>query len=110
MAEIKTAQEVIASIDRLRKRTEQEKKEFNEHRAVLENYEDLRDEVMGLIRSSGVSFGQIYDRFGPHPHTLENWAERKIHQPRLGKMQAALRAIGYDLGIIEGRRRRGGVH
>jgi hypothetical protein len=100
---------VIASIDKMRKRQGSEKSEFEREWAQLESYEDLRDEVMGLIRSSGISFGQIYDRFGPHPKTLENWAERKVAHPQLGKMQSALRVIGYDLGVVPGRRRRAGV-
>lgn len=86
-------------------KAERERKMFREHQAVEERYEDLRDDVMSAIKNSGRSFQQIHGHFGPHPHTLENWAQKKISKPQLGKMQSALRAIGKDIGIIEHRRR-----
>jgi hypothetical protein len=32
------------------------------------------------------------------------WAQNRVRAPRLGKMQAALRIVGYDIGVVEGRR------
>lgn len=76
---------------------------FDKQRKELEGYADLRDDVMSMIKNSGMSFAEIHARCGPHPSTLENWAKKEISRPQLGKMRAALRVIGYDLGIIDAR-------
>ena len=58
---------------------------------------------MSLVKNSGMSFEDIHGRCGPHPHTLENWAQKKVEAPRLGKLRATLRVIGYDFGIVPAR-------
>ena len=75
-----------------------------QERARLESYEDLRDDVLSVIKNAGVSFEDIHGRCGPHPSTLNSWATNQVHQPQLRKMQSALRIVGYDIGIVEGRR------
>lgn len=106
--EIKTAgQHVRAMINKDRYSTAedaQHKKAVEAERARLESYEDLRDDVLSVIKNSGVSFEDIHGKCGPHPSTLTHWATNQVHQPRLSKMQSALRIVGYDLGIVEGRR------
>lgn len=105
---VKTAGQVRASIIRQNKYSAaeeaQHKRAVEAEKLRLESYEDLRDDVLSVVKNSGMSFEDIHGRCGPHPATLENWASNRIHAPRLGKMQAALRICGFDLGVVEGRR------
>lgn len=106
--EIKTAAQVVRAIrDKDRYSTEEEKQHklaVERERVRLESYEDLRDDVLSVIKNSGVSYEDIHGKCGPHPSTMTKWAHGDIHAPRLGKMQAALRIVGYDIGIVEGPR------
>lgn len=106
--EIKTAGQVVrAMINKDRYSTAEQKQHdlaVQREQARLESYEDLRDDVLSVIKNAGVSFEDIHGKCGPHPHTLQSWAHGDVHQPRLGKMQSALRIVGYDIGIVEGRR------
>jgi hypothetical protein len=106
--EIKTAAQVVrATINKDRYSTAEERQHklaVDREKARLEAYEDLRDDVLSVIKNAGVSFEDIHGKCGPHPSTLNSWATNHVHQPRLGKMQSALRIVGYDIGIVEGRR------
>lgn len=106
--EIKTAAQVVRSqINKDRYSTAEEKQHrlaVERERARLESYEDLRDDVLSVIKNAGVSYEDIHGKCGPHPSTLHSWASNTVHQPRLNKMQAALRIVGYDIGIVEGPR------
>jgi hypothetical protein len=106
--EIKTAAQVVRStINQDRYSTAEEKQHrlaVERERVRLESYEDLRDDVLSVVKNSGMSFEDIHGKCGPHPSTLHNWAANRTHAPRLGKMQSALRIVGYDIGIVEGRR------
>ena len=106
--EIKTAAQVIRStINKDRYSAAEEKQHrlaVERERARLEAYEDLRDDVLSVIKNAGVSFEDIHGKCGPHPSTLHSWATNAVHQPQLRKMQSALRIVGYDIGIVEGRR------
>jgi DNA-binding transcriptional regulator YiaG len=106
--EIKTAGQVRASIvNQNRYSTAEEaqhKKAVEAERARLESYEDLRDDVLSVLKNENVSYEDVHGRLGPHPSTLHKWETGEIHFPQLRKMQSALRTVGYDLGIIEGRR------
>ena len=104
MSHILSVEEVKASISRHRTRTAIEKREFEQAQAVLESYADLRDDVMSLVKNSHLSYEEIHNRCGPTPTTLSNWASREIAQPRLSKLQSTLRILGYDLGVVPGRR------
>lgn len=84
---------------KLQKKLQAEKAEFKRKQAELENCRDLRDDVMSAVKNSGMSYEVIHSRFGPHPSTLTNWAEKKVDMPRMGKLRATLRAIGMDLMI-----------
>lgn len=101
---MKTAEQHVADIIVLENRRSKENREFLRAQADLEAYADLRDDVMRLIDNSRLSYADIHGRCGPHPSTLKAWDEKKIAQPRLGKLQSTLRVLGYDLGIVEGRR------
>jgi hypothetical protein len=103
-AHILTADEVKASIVKHRTRQTIERREFEQAQALLENYADLRDDVMSLVKNSHLSFEEIHNRCGPTPNTLAKWRDREIDQPRLSKMQSTLRILGYDLGVVPGRR------
>lgn len=94
---IKTAEEHVADITRLKSRAAREKTEFRRKQEIAERYEYLRDELMSIIKNSGVSDEMIHARCGPTPQTLENWRQKKVGQPRAGKMNAAGRAVGVEL-------------
>jgi hypothetical protein len=74
---------------------------WKREQARLENYEYMRDNLMSLVKNSGLAFEDIYDRFGPHPQTLEKWARRETRQPHMGKMYATLQIIGKKFKDIE---------
>lgn len=98
---IQTAAQHVATITKQQQALAKEKREFRQKQNELERYEDLRDDVMSAVKNSGVSFADIHGRCGPTPATLNNWAEKKVFQPRLGKIRATLRVIGKDIGIVE---------
>jgi ribosome-binding protein aMBF1 (putative translation factor) len=100
MAVLRTADEVIRSIDNHKAKRTTEQREFRKAQEVMEQYQDLRDDVMSMVKNSGMSYEDIHARCGPHPATLENWAQKNVQQPRLGKMRAVLRIIGYDFAIV----------
>lgn len=79
---------------------------FRQKQAALEDYQDLRDDVISIVRNSKLTFEQIHERFGPTPATLQKWADKEVQRPQLAKMQTTLRACGRDLTIADGRRRR----
>jgi hypothetical protein len=79
-------------------------KQVEAERLRLESYEDLRDDVLSVLKNHQMSYEDVHGRFGPHPSTLHSWETGAVHQPQLRKMQSALRTVGYDIGIIEGRR------
>lgn len=99
----KSAVEVLKDVAKLQSQKTRERREYEKARSLLEDYEDLRDEVMSIVRNSGLSHEDIHERFGPHPHTLEAWAERRIRMPRLGKLRSTLKICGYDIGIVDKR-------
>lgn len=107
MAVIKTAEEHLKDLkahernqERIRKEKERIKALNKAEAEKLEAYEDLRDDLMSAVKNSGMSFEDIHGRCGPHPHTLENWAQKKIRRPMLGKMRSVARIIGLDFGIV----------
>ena len=98
---ILSADEVKASIKRLHDMNAKEKREFNAKREQLEAYHDLRDDVVSIIKNSGKAFEDIHAECGPHPSTLQNWVDKKVSQPRMGKVRSVLRILGYDIGIVD---------
>jgi hypothetical protein len=67
----------------------------------LEDYEYMRDNLMSLVKNSNMSFEYIHERCGPHPQTLEGWAEKKIKRPQFNKMWSVLQIIGKKFSDIE---------
>jgi hypothetical protein len=80
-----------------------EEREFRRKRAELEAYQDIRDDLMGAVRDSGMSFQDIHGRCGPCPGTLERWAKKETDKPQLGKLRATARIIGLDIGLVDRR-------
>lgn len=95
-------------LKRINKRQEQRQhdKAVEAERRRLEAYEDLRDDVISLVKNSHLTFEEIHGRMGPHPQTLTKWMEKTTHAPQLGKIQATLRILGYDVGVIPHQRER----
>lgn len=96
---IKEAHEHIADI----KRKQEHDADYLRRQRELEDYQDLRDDVVSYLRNSGVKYDTIHERCGPTPQTLLNWENKTVSKPQLGKMRAALRIIGKDLGVIDRR-------
>lgn len=84
----------------------QHDKAVDAERHRLETYEDLRDDVISLVKNSHLTFEEIHGKCGPHPNTLTKWMDKSTHAPRLGKIQATLRILGYDIGVIPHQRER----
>jgi len=107
---IKTAEQVKKDTVQHRARQRREKRQHDTaveaERSRLEAYEDLRDDVVSLVRNSSFTYEDIHARCGPHPDTLRKWGEKATHAPQLAKVQATLRILGYDLGVIPHARER----
>lgn len=97
-----TAAEVITSTKRMRDQQAKEEREFRAKRLEMEAYHDLRDDICSLIKNSAMTFEDIHAQCGPHPNTLHNWMEKKVSQPRMGKLRSTLKILGYDLAIVDG--------
>ena len=110
MADIKSPEEVIESVKKhqakLRREQRQDKETRERQQATLEAYEDLRDDVITLVMNHKMTFEEIHARCGPTPDTLVRWMTKIVHKPQLGKVQSVLRILGYDLGVVPGRRKR----
>lgn len=89
-----------------RREQRQHDKAVDAERQRLEAYEDLRDDVIALVKNSHLTFEEIHGKLGPHPTTLTKWLEKTTHKPQLGKIQATLRILGYDIGVLPTRRER----
>lgn len=96
---IKTAEEHTAKIIKLERQRKKDESDFRAHQKKLEDIQDLRDDVMALIRNSKVDWDDIHAHFGPTPQTLHRWDQKTVRSPQLGKMRSALRAIGKDFYI-----------
>lgn len=78
---------------------------FRARQAEEEAYEDLRDDVMSIVRNHGMSYEDIHARFGPTPQTLQKWDMKEVKKPTLGKLQSTLHIFNKDIGIIDGSRK-----
>ena len=96
---LKTAEQHIADLKAHARKATKEQTDFRKAQAKQEFYEDLRDDVISIVLNSGLSFEDIHAAFGPHPATLAAWLDKRITQPRMGKLRATLRACGYDFAI-----------
>jgi hypothetical protein len=96
-----TPEQIKVTLKMIQDKNSEARLAFDKQRMELEGCEDLRDDVISMIKNSGMSFSEIHARCGPHPHTLENWARKDIKKPQIGKMRAALRVIGFDLGVVD---------
>lgn len=76
------------------------KERYERERNRLEAYEAVRDDIMSLVKNSGMSFADIHGRCGPHPATLEKWARKETIKPQMGKMIAVLRILGFKEFVI----------
>lgn len=88
-----------AGIDRVNHRKEERKERRQAH---LTPVEDIRDEVISVVRNSKLTFRQVNANLGPAPSTLKAWADRRTHRPQINTVRGALRACGYDLAIVRG--------
>lgn len=96
---IKTAEDFVRDHDRRVKQRAKDLRDFKAHQKKMEDIQDLRDDVMALIRNARVDYEDIHAKFGPTPTTLNRWDKKEIKAPRIGKMRSALRAIGKDFYI-----------
>lgn len=66
----------------------------------LVSVDDLRDEVVGAIQRSGMTYAMIKAWGGPTSSTLSKWQHRETKKPRLDTMRAAAQAVGYDIYVL----------
>jgi hypothetical protein len=62
--------------------------------------EDIRDEVMALVRASGYTYEQVHARGGASVPTLVKWSSKETKNPHLLSIRKTLRAIGHEVMII----------
>lgn len=96
----RTAEQMRADVTRSLQREGKEKRDADRRRAELENIADMRDDIISLVRNSGLSFEDIHAACGPHPTTLQAWADKKVTAPRLSKMQATARILGWNYKLV----------
>jgi len=79
-------------------------KALTEREAALEQMREtvaeVRRETMGAVWRSRLSYEQIFERGGPCPSTLHNWAAGTIQHPRLDTILRCLIAVG-EAGAVE---------
>lgn len=73
---------------------------FEKERERIEAYGAVRDDIMSLVKNSGMSFQDIHNRCGPHPATLEKWARKETERPQMSKMISVLRILGFTEFVI----------
>lgn len=61
--------------------------------------EDVRDDVVSLIRNSGMSFKEVEERGGPKAATISRWQAREVKNPQFRTLRWALQAIGSDFFV-----------
>jgi hypothetical protein len=101
---ILTAEQWQRELRRLETQGFKEQREFEEKREYELSCEDLRDEVVALVRNElgrGEKAAEIvHARLGCHPSTFHNWEEKRVMNPRMSKLRATARAVGYDLKLV----------
>ena len=61
--------------------------------------EDVRDDVISLIRNAKLSFPEVEAKGGPTAGTLNKWMDKETKRPQFATLQRALHAIGKDFYI-----------
>ncbi len=72
---------------------------FSMPRKEIVELEDLRDDCIGIVLESRLSFKEVHARGGPTPQTIGKWLYRETRFPQLGTVRAILKACEYDLTI-----------
>jgi hypothetical protein len=78
-----------------------DERDFVQLKLVEQKTEDLRDDVVSIIKNSKLTFREIHARCGPCPSTLDKWFEKKVKNPRLATIVGALEACGRSLKITQ---------
>ena len=76
-------------------------REWKKRQAELEDYQDLRDDIVTLVDLSRMSDELIHERCGPHPVTLAKWRAKETQKPQMGKMRSILRILGKKIAIVD---------
>lgn len=101
---IKSAAEHLSDISKVRKSAKREQRQYDAatkaEQVRLETYEYMRDELMGAVAQSGMSFEDIHGRCGPHPSTLQGYKDRTTRFPQMKKMQSTAKIIGMRWMLV----------
>lgn len=62
--------------------------------------EDLREDMISVVRNSHLTSEQIRERGGPAASTINNILERKTQRPQLNTIRSALLVCDYDIAIV----------
>jgi len=84
-------------VSRVIKSAEQWQKELR--RQEVHPIEDIRDDVVSLIRNAGLDFVEVERRGGPMAGTISKWFYKETKRPQFQSLQRALHAVGKDFFI-----------
>lgn len=62
--------------------------------------EDLREDMISVVRNSHLTSEQIRERGGPAASTINNILERKTQRPQLNTIRSALLVCDFDLAVV----------
>lgn len=68
-------------------------------RKPIAELEDLRDDCIGIVLDSNMTFKQVHEKGGPTPQTIGKWLYRETRFPQLATIRAMLNACDHDLTI-----------
>ena len=68
-------------------------------RTPIAELEDLRDDCIGIVLDSNMTFKQVHEKGGPTPQTIGKWLYRETRFPQLATVRAMLNACDHDLTI-----------
>lgn len=58
------------------------------------------DEVRAVLDNSGWTYKRVEDESGVTTQTLRNWFKGRTRRPQAASINAALRSMGFKLGIV----------
>lgn len=99
-AKITTAEEWQERLAQRETKQQRDERHFQHRLKVERAMEDVRDDLMSLVKNSGISDEEIHRRNGPTPKTLQNNRDMVVKAPRMSTVLSTLWAIGKDLSDL----------
>ena len=64
------------------------------------NREPVLDDLIGLIKNSGMKMNALADKAGVAPTTIGKWLDGTTLHPRISTLSAVARVFGYKLQLV----------